>query len=454
MDRLTSSNAQGLGVEPARSVGYQVLLTALLSLNFGFVLFDRNASSFLMPFIQPELGLTNTQVGLLAAALSLTWSIAALGIGVVSDKTGSRKGLLVLSTVVFSVCSFGSGLAATFSVLLATRLLMGAAEGGIMPTSQSLIAADVDVRHRGLAMGVAQGFGSSLMGSFVAPVMLVWFASHFGWRHAFFLAGAPGLAMALALAWLIRPPRGGPARSNAATLTSVPGGNSTAAAANTASLPAATSQFTATSFRSALAERNVLACAILSILLVSYLVVCWSFMPLFLTQVRGYDPSTMSWLMGALGISATVASSAVPWLSDYIGRRGLMIVAPFIAVALPLAALFYSGPVWSLGAIFVIGWLVTGIFPLFMAAVPSESVDATHVATALGICMGAGELIGGVLSPYIAGRVADIVGLQAPLWIMAGLAFVAGFVALAVRETAPRLTQAARLTSATRQARP
>jgi ACS family hexuronate transporter-like MFS transporter len=424
MDRVTAPPAEGLVAEPARSAGYQVVLTALLSANFGFVLFDRNASSFLMPFIQPELGLTNTEVGLLAAALSLTWSIAALGIGVVSDKTGSRKGLLVLTTVVFSVCSFASGLAGSFAMLLATRLLMGAAEGGIMPMSQSLIASYIDARHRGLAMGVAQGFGSSLMGSFVAPVMLVWFAEHFGgWRHAFFLAGAPGLAMAFAIAWLIRPPRA-------------------------ATVAAGKPVFTATSFRSALAERNVLTCAILSILLVSYLVVCWSFMPLFLTQVRGYDPATMSWLMGALGISATVASSAIPWLSDYIGRRSVMIVAPFIAVALPIAAMFYSGPVWSLGAIFVIGWLVTGVFPLFMAAVPSESVAPTHLATALGICMGAGELIGGVLSPYFAGMVADRVGLQAPLWIMAGLAFVAGFVALAVRETAPRLT------SATRPSRP
>src|SRR5262249_6570674 len=77
------------------SVGYQIALTALLSLNFGFVLFDRNASNFLMPFIQPELRLTNAEVGLLSSALSLTWSIAAFGVGVLSDWTGSRKGLLI-----------------------------------------------------------------------------------------------------------------------------------------------------------------------------------------------------------------------------------------------------------------------------------------------------------------------------------------------------------------------
>src|SRR5581483_10972145 len=115
MARMTASLAAPSGestVEaPARSVGYQFALTGLLSANFGLVLFDRNAPSFLMPFVQPELGLTNTQVGLLSAALSLTWAIAAFGIGAISDRTGSRKGLLVLATLVFSVCSFGSGLA-------------------------------------------------------------------------------------------------------------------------------------------------------------------------------------------------------------------------------------------------------------------------------------------------------------------------------------------------------
>jgi predicted MFS family arabinose efflux permease len=177
----------------------------------------------------------------------------------------------------------------------------------------------------------------------------------------------------------------------------------------------------------------------MSILLVSYLVVTWAFMPLFLTGVRGYDESTMSWLMGSLGISATVASFVVPGLSDRIGRRGPMIVLPFIAVVLPLAAMYFDGTVWMLGGIFVIGWLVTGTMPLFMAAVPAESVSAKHAAGAMGVCMGAGELIGGVFAPSIAGVAADAVGLQAPLWIMVGLALAAGVVALGIRETAPRV---------------
>ena len=108
---------------------YQWQLTALLSLNFGLVLFDRNALSFLMPFVQPELGLSNTQVGMLAGGLSLTWAAAAFGSGAIADRHGSRKRWLVLSTVMFALCSFGSGLATGFAAMLGTRLLMGIAEG-------------------------------------------------------------------------------------------------------------------------------------------------------------------------------------------------------------------------------------------------------------------------------------------------------------------------------------
>ena len=392
---------------------YQIGLVALLSLNFGIVFFDRNALSFLMPFVLPDLGLSNTQVGMLASALSLTWACAAFGIGIVSDKTGSRKALLIIATLAFSVCSFLSGIATSFATLLTARLLMGAAEGGVMPISQALIAAEVRPERRGLAMGVTQNFGSNLLGSFAAPVLLAAFASHSGWRHAFFLAGAPGLAAALLMWRYVR---------------------EQPAAERTVARPREKLTLGA-----AFAERNVLICAILGVLLVSYLVTCWAFMPLYLTQVRGYDPQTAGWLMGALGVSATAGAFLISGLSDRFGQRPLMIIMPLIGVILPIGALYYTGSVWVLAAMFFVGWGVNGIFPLFMATVPSESVDPKHQATVLGLCMGTGEVVGGVLSPSIAGMAADRMGLTAPLWIMLGLTILAGLLALGLRETAPRV---------------
>jgi cyanate permease len=114
-----------------------------------------------------------------------------------------------------------------------------------------------------------------------------------------------------------------------------------------------------------------------------------------------------------------------------------MIAAPFIAVILPLGALYHDGSLLVLGAIFFVGWVINGIFPLFMATVPSESVDPLHAATALGLAMGSGEVLGGAFGPTIAGFASDHIGRTAPLWIMVGLAIAAGIAATFLRETAP-----------------
>src|SRR5688572_28445770 len=137
-------------------------------------------------------------------------------------------------------------------MLLGARLLMGNAEGGMMPISQSMIATAVRPEHRGLAMGVTQNYDSNVRGSFEAPVALVAFATAFGWRNAFLLAGLPGLVSALLIWWLVR--------------ESAPG---------VEAAPAVKQE--KLTMREAFAERNVLICAVLGILLVSYLVVCWAF---------------------------------------------------------------------------------------------------------------------------------------------------------------------------------
>ena len=395
------------------SGGYQILLVTLLCLNFGILFFDRNALNFLMPFVQPELGLNYTQVGMLGSALSLTWALAAVFVGWLSDKAGKRKILIVLSTLLFSACSVVSGFASSFLMLLGARLVMGLSEGGVMPISHAMVAAEVSPKWRALAMGVTQNVGSSLLGSTVAPLVLVPVALAWGWREAFFLAAVPGLISALLIVLFVveRPipkaaPR--PERSRAPLVE-------------------------------LLTNRNVVACTIMAVLLVSYLVVTWAFMPLVLVQYRGIDEGTAAGLMAVLGVSSFLASFVVTTISDFVGRRPVMVVSTFIGVLLPLGALYYDGPVVVLGAIFFAGWMFNGIFPMFMATVPTESVAPYQVATAMGLVMGVGEILGGVLSPFVAGWLSDIYGLQALLWFLIALAVLGGLTALFLRETPPRI---------------
>ena len=110
-----------------------------------------------------------------------------------------------------------------------------------------------------------------------------------------------------------------------------------------------------------------------------------------------------------------------------------------VGVVLPLAAIYYTGSAWVMGVLFFVGWLFNGIFPMFMATVPSESVSPRQVATAMGIVMGVGEILGGVFGPSLAGRLSDAYGLAAPCWFLATVAVLGGVTALFLRETAPRI---------------
>lgn len=395
------------------TVRYQVLLVTLLCLNFGILFFDRNALNFLMPFIQPDLGLSYTQVGILGSALSLTWAIAAIFVGWLSDKLQRRKIIIVICTVLFALCSVTSGLATGFLMLLAARLVMGLSEGGVMPLSHAMVAAEVAPRHRALAMGVTQNLGSSLLGSSLAPLVLVPIALAWSWREAFFVAAVPGLISALLL-WLFvierqMPPPPVRQRGERAPILAV------------------------------LTQRNVVVCGFMAVVLVAYLVVTWAFLPLVLVQLRGFSEMTSGGLMAVLGVASALCSFLIPWLSDLYGRRPVMAVFTFGGVILPLGALYYDGPALVLGAIFFAGWMFNGTFPMFMATVPVESVAPAQAATAMGLVMGVGEILGGVIAPSLAGALSDAYGLVAVCWLLAVLAILGGLAALALRETAPRL---------------
>jgi MFS family permease len=398
------------------SPGYQFLLVFLLSLNFGIVFFDRQALNALMPFVQPELGLSQTQIGLLAGGLSFSWAIAAFFVGKLSDSLGKRKVLLIAATIAFSLCSFLSGIATSFLFLFGARLLMGAAEGGVMPISHAMVASEVNPKWRGLAQGVAQNLGSNLLGSFLAPVVLVAFATAFSWREAFYLAAVPGLLSSALIWFMLKEPE-----PMAAAEVSEDG------VASEADI----------SIMDALKNRNMFICVVVGVLMVAHFVTTWAFMPLYLTEVKGLDPTTMSWLMGTLGIAAAIYSFSIAGLSDIIGRKPVMVALPFLSVLGPLGAMYVDGSIALLAVVFFVGWAVNGVFPIFMATIPSETFSQRHHATVLGLAMGSCEVLGGVFGPPIGGMLNDAFGMETFLWMLIVLGVVSGFVALGLKETAP-----------------
>ena len=345
---------------------YQWLLVALLSANFGVVFFDRNVFGYLTSFIQPDLHLSNFQIGNIASAFSFSWAIAGLCVGSLVDRFGRRKLMLVVATVGFSMASVLSGFASGFAWLLGARLLMGIAEGGIMPITQTLIAAEVPHERRGLAQGITQNFGANLLANTLGPVIIVWMAMRCGWRNAFFLAALPGIVMALLIAALVREP---------------------AALAPASSLEHGR-------FAAAVADRSMLLCVAISTLLVAYLVVFFTFTPLYLIQVRGFDQRHMSLIMSSFGVASMAVAFLVPGSSDRFGRKPVILVASLLGLVLPLGLLSTSGTqIVPLIACIAVGAALSGVFPLAMATIPSEIVGPTRTATALSLTMGVSEIL-------------------------------------------------------------
>jgi ACS family hexuronate transporter-like MFS transporter len=277
--------------------------------------------------------------------------------GSLVDRFGRRKLMLVAATVAFSMASVLSGFSSGFAWLLGARLLMGIVEGGIMPITQTLIAAEVPHERRGLAQGITQNFGANLLANTLGPLIIVWMAICFGWRNAFFLAALPGVVMALLIAALVREP--------------------------TVPAPASGERG---GFAGVLADRSMLLCIAISTLLVAYLVVFFTFAPLYLVRVRGFDQQHMSWLMSSFGVASMAVAFLVPGSSDRFGRKPVIIAASLLGLVLPVGLLFSSGR---------------------------------------------------QLAPSVAGKAADLEGLGATLWILVGLVAAIIVLAAGLRETAP-----------------
>jgi predicted MFS family arabinose efflux permease len=396
---------------------YQWTLVALLSANFGVVFFDRNVFSYLTPFIQPDLHLSNFQIGKIASAFSFSWALAGLRMASLVDRFGRLKLMLVLTTVGFSLASVLSGFASSFIWLLGARLLMGMAEGGIMPITQTLIAAEVPHERRGLAQGITQNFGANLLANTLGPLIIVGMAVHFGWRNAFFLAALPGIVMAFLIATLVREPTAAPS-----------------------------SAVVRGSFAALLRDRSMLLCIAISTLLVAYLMVLFTFTPLYLIRIRGFDVRHMSWIMSSFGVASMAVAFLVPGASDRFGRKPVILTASLMGLVLPLGLLFIHGAqIAPLIACIAVGSALSGVFPLAMATIPSEVVGAARTATALSLTMGISEIVGGVLAPSAAGIVADLEGLGATLWILVGIIVAIIVLAALLSETAPAVLERRKL---------
>lgn len=397
--------------------GYELRVVILLGLAFGFAYFDRMALTFLAPFVQADLNLSNEELGWTNSGLSLTWALGAFLIGRWSDVIGRRKPFLIGALLIFSICSVLSGFAWSFESLLATRILMGAAEGPFLPICLAIMAAASGPTRQALNAGIVQNVFGPIVGTSLASYALVRIAAAYDWQAAFFIAGIPGLILAFLIWRFVDEPE-----RPAASTDAVPIRNGM--------LPTGL-----------LAHRNILLCSLVSACAVGSIVVGSIFMPLYLDGPRGFDDLTWSNIMAIVGFCPAVGAIVIALWSERIGRKPPLVLFTLMMAIAPAALLWFDGSVAVLTLLMFVSWMGLGTFPLFMGVIPTETVGRAQAATAMGLVVMIGELTGGVFGPPVAGRLADTYGLDVALYIQGALAIGACLAALFIRETNPRVLE-------------
>ncbi|NKJ49031.1 hypothetical protein CIC12_20285 [Burkholderia sp. SG-MS1] len=257
----------------------------------------------------------------------------------------------------------------------------------------------------------------------LAPVVLVYLAQAAGWRSAFLLAGVPGVLLALAIFLALREPSQ-PISETASS--NAEGYRSTGCSS--------------TGIPRRAARRNIAICIVMSCCLVTWMMLGWTFIPLYLVRVQQFSAAKMGWVMAALGAAgALIGALAGPAISDRIGRKPTIILLCMLGALSPIAALVGSAPYPVVLVLAFIGWAASGAMVLVMATVPAESVVVHRISTTIAIIQAVGELVGGVMAPVVAGKAADLYGLATPLYVEAVCAVGAAILALGLSETAPQV---------------
>lgn len=199
---------------PGFDTSYEWKAVLLLSLAFGLVGLDRWIIAPLAPAIISDLQLQPEDINLLIAVLGITWGVAAILMGNLSDRWGRRK-VLLPAILVFSLASGLSGLASGLFAFALIRGLMGVAEGAFAPASFAATAEASHPKRRGFNQGLQQA-SFALFGLGFGPIIATQLLEHFSWRGVFMIVAVPGLVLTVFLARVIREQRAATGKISAA----------------------------------------------------------------------------------------------------------------------------------------------------------------------------------------------------------------------------------------------
>jgi MFS family permease len=371
------------------------IFTLLNLLNY----IDRFILAAVLPRIQSELSLTNSQAGLLATAFLVTYFLTAPVFGALGDRF-SRTRLMAVGVAAWSAATAATGMMRNFIPLLLARSCVGVGEAAYASISAALLSDYFPAKQRGRAfsifyvaipVGAAAGY---LLGGLIDSV--------WGWRAAFYVVGLPGIAAAVLALSAPDPPRGA-SEETPVSSAAPPVGASLAGLCSNLRYVGTVLGYVAYTF--ALGGLQL-----------------W--MPKFLNEVRGLALARADFMVGALTVVAGLGGTfAGGYIGDLLSGRmkhgqlwlcGASSLASIVPIWLALTV--PSAPVYWI-------WLFAAEFLLFLSTGPVNVVivDAVPVgvrAMAMAVSIFAIHLLGDAISPPIVGWLADRNGLAQAVLIM------------------------------------
>ena len=382
-----------VATSPPATISIRTMLWLLLIVYiFNFI--DRQIVNILAEPISRDLGLSDTQIGLMTGiAFAMFYAILGLPIARYADRQATNRGrLIAVALAAWSLATAVCGLAQNFLQLLLARMGVGIGEAGCTPAAHSLIADRVPPERRAsalafYALGIPVG---TLLGMMIGGYL----ADELGWRRAFFVVGLPGVLLAMVVALVIRD------SARPVHVTPDP----------LADLSTSLRQ----SLTQVLGSRAyvLLLCAGSAASFLSYGKATWT--TIFFQRTHQLTPSEVGFYFGLFGGIAGIAGTLLGgWLADRFGcvNRRHVLTAPAIGMVLaaPLAFAAYFAVRWEVAlALLMVPTLLNSLYygPTYSSVQGLVPLRSRAIASAL-LLFGQ-NLIGLGLGPLFFGMLSDL----------------------------------------------